>query len=248
MKFGVPFNALCVVNRENARRPLEVYRFLTRELRTLRVQFIPCVEPRSFRESAPRRGGPIVGSPQARPGQPDSIVTDWSVDPADWGEFLCAVWDEWRRRDYGRVFVNLFESAVAQFIGLPAQICTQAQYCGTAMVLEHDGDVYSCDHFVYPEHRLGNILRQHEADMPTSWVQTTFGCAKCDGLPRQCRECDHLNLCWGECPRNRLVRTPQGEPGLSYLCPGFRRFYSHIHEDLAVIARRVQGRSPQRRS
>ncbi len=235
-KHRIPFNALCVVNRESAKRPLDVYRFLTRELGTHRIQFIPCVEPRTFEQSAPQPGGPTVGTPQSRPGHPDSIVTDWSVDPLDWGNFLCRVWDDWVRRDSGRVFVNLFETAVAQSIGLPAQVCTQAEFCGKAMVLEHDGDVFSCDHFVYPAYRLGNISRSHEAELTLSPQQVSFGMAKRDRLPRYCRACEHVKLCWGECPRNRLVRAPDGEPGLNYLCPGLKLFYSHIRDGVTTLA------------
>lgn len=236
-KHRVPFNALCVINRSNVRRPLDVYRFLTRELGTKRIQFIPCVEPREFTEHAPLAKGPIVGSVQARPGNVDSVVTDWSVDPDDWGAFLCRVWDEWYHRDLGKVFVNLFETAVAQSVGLPAQVCTQAEFCGKALVLEHNGDVFSCDHFVYPEYRLGNIGLRHEADMVLSNEQVAFGTAKRDALPAYCKSCEHLNLCWGECPRNRIVSTPDAEPGLNFLCPGFKRFYSHISNDINDIRR-----------
>jgi uncharacterized protein len=140
----------------------------------------------------------------------------------------------------GTVFVNLFETAVAQAMGMPAQVCTQAEFCGKAMALEHNGDVFSCDHFVYPEHRLGNIQQQHEADLTLSEQQVHFGMSKRDALPGYCRSCEHLSLCWGECPRNRFVSTPDGEPGLNYLCPGFKRFYGHIREDLATIVREIQ--------
>ncbi len=240
-KYGVPFNALCVINRENAKRPLDVYRFLTREFGTKRVQFIPCVEPRTFDKHAPRPDGPTVGSPEARPGNPNSIVTDWSVDPEDWGSFLCRVWDDWFRRDVGKVLVNLFETAIQQSMGQPAQVCTQAEFCGKALMLEHDGDVFSCDHFAYPEYRLGNISQVHEADLVVGNQQVGFGMAKRDSLPQYCRTCEHLALCWGECPRNRFVSTPDGQPGLNYLCQGFKRFYSHIRADVQSIIHRSSG-------
>jgi uncharacterized protein len=244
-KYGVPFNALCVVNRENAKRPLNVYRFLARELGTYRVQFTPCVEPREYKTIAPLRWDPAtlptVGSPGARPGTPESIVTDWSVDPEDWGEFLCRVWDEWLRRDYGKIHVNLFETAVAQSMGLPAQTCTQAEICGKGLALEHDGEVYSCDHFVYPEYRLGNVAAHHEGNMVLSERQADFGFAKRDTLPQYCRNCEYLKLCRGECPKNRIVRTPDGEAGLNFLCPGWKKFYSHIQKDMPEILRRVRG-------
>ena len=243
-KHRVPYNALCVVNRENVKYARDVYRHLTRELDVWRVQFIACVEPKVFRDVAPQHWDatslPMVGTPQARPGTPDSVVTDWSVGPEDWGTFLCKIWDFWYGHDYGRVHVDLFESAVAQSLGLPAQRCVSGEFCGKGLVVEHNGDVFSCDHYVYPEYRLGNIQTTHWGTMVYSDTQKRFGFAKRDRLPRYCRECEHLNLCWGECPKNRLVRTPDGEPGLNYLCPGQRQFFSHIQRDMPAILRRVK--------
>ena len=247
-KHRVPFNALCVVNRENAKHPLDVYRFLTRELGVWRVQLIPCVEPQAFRNAVAQQLGPlilpVVGTEQARAGGVDAIVTEWSVDPDDWGRFLCEVWDEWYRQDYGKIHVDLFESAVAQSLSLPAQRCVTAEFCGKGLAIEHNGDVYSCDHYVYPEYRLGNIQQTHWAEFAYGERQKRFGFAKRDTLPQYCRECDHLNLCWGECPKNRLVRTPDGAPGLNYLCPGLRRFYAHIRRDMETILKRVRAANP----
>jgi uncharacterized protein len=249
----VPFAVLCVVNRESAKHPLDVYRFLTRELGALRVQLISCVEPKDFRNVAPQRWDPailpIVGTPAAKPGTPDSVVTDWSVDSDDWGAFLCSVWDDWYAHDYGQVYVDLFENAVAQSLGLPAQRCITAEFCGKALAVEHDGDVFSCDHYVYSEYRLGNLADTHLGTMAYSEAQQKFGFAKRDALPKYCKECPHLKLCWGECPKNRLLRTPSGEAGLNYLCPGLKRFYAHIARDMPEILRRIarqrQSRSPQ---
>ncbi len=246
-KHGVPFNALCVVNRENAKYPLDVYRFLTREFldrssNARRLQLISCVEPRVFRNVAPQKWDlasiPVVGTPQARPGQSDSVVTAWSVDPDDWGRFLCKIWDDWYVRDYGKVHVDLFETAVAQSMGLPSQRCVSAEFCGKGLAVEYNGDVYSCDHYVYPEYKTGNISHTHWGAMAYSEQQQKFGFAKRDTLPKYCRQCPHLKLCWGECPKNRLVRTPEGEPGLNYLCPGLKQFYAHIQRDMPVILRR----------
>lgn len=243
-KHDVSFNALCVVNRDNAQHPRDVYRFLSRELGTRRLQFIPCVEPRDFKTTAPQHWDPakipVVGTPQAHPGQPDSVVTDWSVDPDDWGSFLCQAWDDWLRRDQGKIHVNLFETAIAQSMGLPSQTCTQHEFCGKGLAVEHNGDVFSCDHYVYSDYRLGNILETHEGEMAYGDRQKGFGFAKRDTLPDYCRRCEHLKLCWGECPKNRLVRTPQGQVGLNYLCPGFKRFYSHISRDMPDVLRRVR--------
>jgi uncharacterized protein len=241
---GVPFNVLCVVNRENARYPLDVYRFLSRETAAQKIQFIPGIEPRDFRNVAPQHWPaetmPSVGTPAARPGNPDSVVTDWSVDPEDWGRFLCRIWDDWFQRDYGKVFVDLFEGAIAQHLGLPAQRCVNAETCGQALAIEHDGTVYSCDHYVYPEYQLGNLATDTWAELANGPRQTAFGNAKRDTLPDYCRQCAFLNFCWGECPRSRFVRTPDGAPGLHYLCPGLKHFYAHIQKDLPEIARRIR--------
>ena len=240
----VPFNALCVVNRESAQEGYMIYRFLTRDLGAWRVQFIACVEPKVFRDVAPQRWDtalmPVVGTPQARPGTPDSVVTDWSVDPDDWGAFLCKVWDEWYKRDYGKVHVDLFETAVAQSLGMPAQRCVTAEFCGKGLAVEHNGDVYSCDHYVYPEYKIGSILETHWGAMVYEGPQRAFGFAKRNRLTQYCLQCPHLALCWGECPKNRFVKTPDGEPGLNYLCPGMKQFYEHIQQDMPEIIQRVR--------
>jgi uncharacterized protein len=242
-KHGVPYNGLCVVNRMNARHPLDVYRFLTREVGVWRVQFISCVEPRSFEGTAPQRWDsqslPIVGTRQAKPGSEDSVVTDWSIDPDGWGWFLCAVWDYWFRHDFGKVHVDLFETAIAQSLGMPAQRCITAEFCGKGLAVEHNGDVFSCDHYVYPEYKVGNIAETHWSEMAYGEAAQRFGYAKRDSLPHYCRECSHLKLCWGECPKNRIVRAPDGEPGLNYLCPGLKRFYAHIEKDMRTIIQRL---------
>lgn len=243
-RHGVPFNALCVVNRANAKHPLDVYRHLTRELGVRRVQLISCVEPKVFRNVAPQfwdtASLPVVGTSQAKPGALDSVVTDWSVDPDDWGAFLCTVWDFWYARDYGKVHVDLFETAVAQSMGLPSQRCITAEFCGKGMAVEHNGDVFSCDHYVYPEYRVGNIRETHWGAMAYGEPQKKFGFAKRDTLPQYCWRCEYLKLCWGECPKNRLVRAPDGEAGVNYLCPGLKQFYTHIQRDMPAILRRVR--------
>jgi uncharacterized protein len=239
----VPFAALCVVNRANAKHPKEVYRFLVDELGTWRVQFNPAVEPATFKQSAPgkldKSTAPLQDSPRAKPGHPLSIVTDWSVDPDEYGTFLSGVWDEWLATDFGRIHVNLFETAIAQAAGMPAQTCTQAEFCGKGLAVEHDGEVYSCDHFVYPAYRIGNIHTTHLGDLAFSAVQKEFGMNKRNSLPKQCHDCDYLKLCWGECPKNRLIKTRDGEPGLNYLCSGLFHFYQHIGPDVIRILRQL---------
>jgi len=239
----VPFALLCVVNREVALAPLEVWRALRSVAGSYRIQFTPCVETAQFHEQAPARlpttQQPVLGSERSRPGHPLSIVTPWSVDARDYGAFLCAIWREWLAHDFGRVHVNVFESAVAQSLGLPAQMCTSGPICGKAMALEHDGNLYSCDHFVYPEYKLGNIREVHQGDLAFSKQQTQFGLAKRDTLPAYCKGCAQLPLCWGECPKNRLLRTPEGEAGLNYLCEGLKRFYAQVQQDMPEIRRRL---------
>lgn len=243
-KHGVRFNTLTVVNRLNVKRPLDVYRFLTREVGSKYVQFIPCVEPKDFQTTAPQHWAPsklpIVGTIPARPGLPYSVVTDWSVDPEDWGEFLCKCFDDWLARDLGRVLVNLFETAVAQTLGLPSQICIYHDFCGKGMAVESDGSVFACDHYVYPEYRVGRIQEGMLWEMAFSKRQMEFGLAKREKLPRYCKQCPHLDLCWGECPKNRLVRAPDGEVGLNYLCPGLRRFFAYAKPHLRQIADRIR--------
>jgi uncharacterized protein len=250
-KHGVPFNTLTCVHRHNASRPLDVYRFLRRELGSTYLQFIPIVEPREFETTAPgfldASRLPVVGTPRAKPDHPLSVVAPWSVDPEEYGRFLCKVWDEWRSRDVGKALVNFCETLVVQRMGSPAQLCIYAETCGKGVAVEHDGSAYSCDHFVYPEYRLGNIRERSLGDMVFSPAQVKFGYAKSETLPSYCRQCEFLSDCWGECPKNRLVRTPSGEAGLNYLCPGLKRFYAHIQRDMPQFVRRVrEGGSDQR--
>ena len=224
-QYRVPFSALCVVNRKNAKRPTDVYRFLRDQIRPRVIQFIACVEPADFRSTPP--------------GSADSVVTDWSVASGDWGYFLGRIWDEWLRRDYGKVFIDQFENVIAQMFGYGAQKCVSSQICGKALALEHNGDLYSCDHFVYPEFRLGNILEEHEGDLAFSEQQKKFAYAKSDALPQYCKACVHLKLCWGECPKNRFIKTPDGEPGLNYLCQGLKQFYAKAASARGELARRL---------
>jgi len=237
---GVPFNTLTCVHRFNGRRPLDVYRFLRQELDSTYIQFIPIVEHRDFARVAPQRWNPAElprdGTPAARPGQPNSIVTDWSVDPDDWGYFLCKVFDRWASQDLGRVMVNHFETLVAQHLGFPSQMCVYTENCGTGVAVENDGSVYACDHYVYPDYRLGKLQTGQLGEMVFSPEQLKFGQAKSATLPQYCRACAYLTDCWGECPKNRLILTPDGEPGLNYLCRGFKQFFAHALPEVKRIA------------
>ncbi len=243
-RHGVPFNTLTCVHRFNGRRPVDVYRFLRSELDSTYIQFIPIVEHKNFERVAPQTWNtaalPKDGDPEARPGHPNSIVTDWSVDPDDWGYFLCRVFDRWLDHDIGKVMVNHFETLVAQHLGLPSQMCIYSKNCGRALALEHDGGLYACDHYVYPEYRLGNIKSQSLDRMVSSPAQVQFGEAKSQSLPQYCRQCAYLTDCWGECPKNRLIRAPDGEPGLNYLCRGFKKFFAHALPEVERIAAQLR--------
>lgn len=231
-KHKIPFNTLTVVHRNNAKQPKAVYRFLRDVLGSTHMQFIPCAMPHNFsRVSAlqePTQAMPLQGSSAARPGPKGSFVTPWSVDPDDWGNFLTGVFDEWYRNDVGKAFVYTFESALAQWMGMNAAICTLAESCGGALVMEHDGSVYACDHFVYPDYQLGKISEQHLSTLAFSPRQQNFGQLKQSSLTSQCRSCRYLFACHGECPRTRFIKTAGGEPGLSYLCSGTKRYLKHI--------------------
>ena len=247
-KNNVEFNTLTVVNNLNSRRPLEVYNFLRDELGSRYLQFIPAVEPVGFAITAPQHWDAVdmvsVDSPLARPSVTGSVVTDWSVDPDDYGEFLCAIFDQWLNNDVGEVFVPLFEAAIGMSMGRPSSACYFAEICGKCMALEHDGSLYSCDHYVYPEYRLGNIQDLSLMDMLYSEKQINFGLAKIDNLPTYCRKCEFISVCNGECPKNRFLLTPDGEPGLNYLCSGLRRYFRHIEPWIRKIARELNaGRS-----
>jgi uncharacterized protein len=239
---GVPFSTLTTVNRKNAPHALLVYRFLRDEVGARYLQFIPCVEPKRFERVAPGylSEGELAkaDSPRARPGHPMSIVTDWSVDPDEWGEFLATVFDEWRKHDQGKVKINLFETLFAQLQGKPALICTSSPVCGKNVALENDGGVYACDHFVYPEYRIGKLGEGSLASMVFSLKQLEFGLDKHNSLPSECRSCEYLKLCWGECPRTRILKTRPGEGNLSYLCSGWKRFFGHA---LRFVSRHPSG-------
>jgi len=226
---GIPFSTLATVNRLTGAHPLEVYRFLRDEVGTRHMQFIPCVEPRQFASLAASSlaDGQRVPAQDARlrPGDVDSVVTEWSVDPDDWGTFLIDVFDEWRTHDRGRVKVNLFESLLAVRQGRPALVCSNAPICGKNIVIENDGRVYSCDHFVYPKHELGRLGERPLAELVFSLKQLEFGLDKFNAMPSECRTCSYLKLCWGECPRTRIIKTRDGEGPLSYLCQGWKTFF-----------------------
>ncbi|HZI33134.1 MAG TPA: anaerobic sulfatase maturase [Candidatus Binatia bacterium] len=250
-RYGVPFNTLTCVNRYNARKPLDVYRFLRSEVGSTYLQFIPIVEYKGFEKTAPHKWNnaalPRDGDPEARPGHPNSIVTDWSVDPDDWGYFLCKTFDEWRNKDLGKVFVNHFETLVSQHMGLGSQVCIYSEVCGKGVAIETDGSVYSCDHYVYPEYKIGNIKDAAIDRQVFSRTQVKFGSAKNETLPAYCRQCAYLSDCWGECPKNRVIRTADGEPGLNFLCRGFKKYFAHAIPEVDRIVATLRKQPVQAR-
>lgn len=234
---GVDVNVLCTVNAANQDHPLEVYRFFRDELRLNFMQFIPIVERATSDTLTIANRGWGDGN-RSRPLYVNhgSSVTDRSVGSAQWGEFLSTIFREWVRRDVGDVFVTHFEAALASWLGVPPAMCIFQETCGTALALEHNGDLYSCDHYVEPDFKLGNIRETHMVDLVASPQQVAFGRAKRDSLPRQCRECDVRFACQGECPRNRFLATEDGEPGLNYLCAGYLRYFHDIDREMSMMA------------
>ena len=210
--------------RRQPGQPVEVYRFFRDDCDASFVQFIPIVE-------RPNRNGIPVGH----------VVTERSVTAEGWGAFLNAVFDEWLRHDVGTVFVQIFDAALASWLRLPASLCVFAETCGTALALEHNGDVYSCDHFVEPDHLLGNIQTTHLVELVASPQQRRFGEAKRATLPQYCLQCDVRFACNGECPKNRFTQTPDGEPGLNYLCAGYKDFFHHVDGPMRLMADLLRG-------
>jgi uncharacterized protein len=244
-KHGVEFNTLSVVHRQNSQHPLEVYRFL-KGLGSRFLQFIPLVE-RTAPPEMISAGCDFAPPPAPREAPGPSTVTPWSVEPEQYGAFLCAIFDEWVRRDVGKVFVQLFDVALGNWMGLGSSLCVFAETCGTALAIEHNGDIYSCDHYVYPRYRLGNVMNQSLGEMVRSPRQLKFGADKADSLPRYCRECEVRFACNGECPKHRFLKTPDGEPGLNYLCAAYQRFFTQIDPHMKTMARLLQrGEAPAR--
>ncbi|MFT5788952.1 MAG: hypothetical protein ACI8SJ_001060 [Shewanella sp.] len=231
-KHKVNFATLTCINKLTSQSPLEIYRFLRDEVRSPQIQFIPIAEPETFRETAPHHWKtedmPILGSKQAQPGELGSVVTPWSVSSESWGKFLCGVFDEWLTHDIGKVNVQYFEACVATWMGRTNPLCTLGSLCGKGLAMEPNGDVFACDHYVYPEYKIGNIHEKPLEQMAFSAIQQRFGFAKSRTLTKQCQNCDYKFACFGECPKNRFVRSYDGEMGHNYLCQGWHMFFKHI--------------------
>lgn len=242
-KHGVRFATLTVVNDVNAKYPLEVYRFLRDEIKSKQMQLIPIVEPKVFTNTAPQYWNisemPDENSSHTNPKHPDSFVSPWCVEPEEYGDFLIKIFDEWYKNDFGQIYIPFFDSAVEQWMGRPSPLCIFSPICGKGLAMEHNGDVFACDHYVYPEYKLGNINQIPLVEMALSERQEHFGYAKDFTLPGKCRQCRYLFACSGECPKNRLLKTLQGEPGLNYLCKGLYNYFSHIDPYIRKIVYRL---------
>jgi uncharacterized protein len=231
-KNGVEFNTLSVVNNYNAQYPVEVYQFL-KSIGSHYMQFTPIVE----------RIDTMAKPNELTLVHPDTDrktdVTSWTVDPLDYGNFMIKVFDEWVRKDIGDYFIVTFDCILANWMRVPPPLCIYAETCGHAGVIEYNGDVYSCDHYVYPEYKLGNIKDGNIVAYMHSPFQSEFGQDKRDRLPEYCLKCEYLDLCRGECPKNRIIKTPDGKPGLNYLCAGFKKFYKYTEPYFGFMANEI---------
>ena len=229
-KHQVEWNALAVVNDFNADYPLDFYHFF-KEIGCHYIQFTPIVERKMERKD---------GLSLAPGMQEGGALLDFSITPAQWGNFLCTIFDEWVRNDVGEYYVQLFDATLANWVGESPGVCVLAEECGHAGVMEFNGDVYSCDHFVYPEYRLGNLRNKTITEMMYSSQQHEFAKMKSQLLPRQCKECESLFACHGECPKNRFLPDRYGEPGLNYLCQGYHQFFEHVAPYMDFMKQELQ--------
>ena len=234
-KHGVEWNAMAVVNAYNVNHPLEFYRFF-KENGCQFLQFTPIVERLTRHED---------GRTLASLADKDEIsLSEASVAPEQWGYFLCAIFDEWVRKDVGKIFVEIFDCTLANWMGVSPGICAYSKECGHAGVMEHNGDVYSCDHFVFPEYKLGNIRDHSLIDMLYGEQQQEFSRLKHSSLPRQCKECDMEFACHGECPKNRFMKDKYGDSGLNYLCPGYYLYYQHVAPYMDYMKQELMSQRP----
>ena len=234
-KHGVEWNAMAVVNAYNVNHPLEFYRFF-KENGCQFLQFTPIVERLTRHED-----GRTLASLADKNEIP---LSEASVTPEQWGYFLCAIFDEWVRKDVGKIFVEIFDCTLANWMGISPGICAYSKECGHAGVMEHNGDVYSCDHFVFPEYKLGNIRDQSLIDMLYGEQQQEFSRLKHSSLPRQCKECDMEFACHGECPKNRFMKDKYGDSGLNYLCPGYYHYYQHVAPYMDYMKQELMAQRP----
>jgi uncharacterized protein len=241
-KHKVDYNVLSCVARDTAKHPLDVYRFFKDEGVEF-IQFTPIVE--RMPDTRSNQLGLLLAGPAALDKEEsETDVTSWTVVPEEYGDFLITVYEEWVRHDVGKTFVMNFEWALNAWVGNPSPVCIHAEQCGRSVVLEHNGDVYACDHCVYPEYKLGNISTDNLLQMVGKSIQSGFGATKETALPRWCRECEVLTACRGGCPKHRFARTYDEEPGLHYLCAGYKKFFLHIRKYLRAMTTLLENGLP----
>jgi len=242
-RFGVEFNSLTCVTRESAYEGAKIYRFL-RDRGVRFMQFIPIVERPPDARSR-EIGLDLAVPPDVRSKDNPTEVMPFCVEPRPYGQFLIDIFDEWKRRDIGTVFVNHFDVALNAWMGMNPPLCANSRICGSALAMEHDGTVYACDHFVYPEYRRGNVLEDDFQSMVLNLDQQEFGACKWSALPSSCKSCEFLRVCHGGCLKHRFCLSPEGEPGRNYLCEGFKLFYAHAAPVMAQMAELLKaGRAP----
>jgi uncharacterized protein len=242
---GAEFNILCTVHQLNGDRGKEVYRFFRDEVGAAFMQFIPIIEratPELIAVAEAGWGDKVQGRPLYT--QSGSLVTSRSIRPQQYGDFLVDIFEEWVRRDVGSVYVQMFDVTLANFVGAPPSLCIHSETCGRGPALEHNGDLYTCDHFVEPAYKLGNIGQTHMLELVASPQMQQFGLDKRDRLPRACRECEVRFTCHGGCPKDRFHDDAYGEPGLNYLCAGFKRFFGHVTEPMRKMGSLLQQGRP----
>ncbi|WP_428911970.1 anaerobic sulfatase maturase [Niallia sp. Krafla_26] len=241
-EYGVEYNVLTCVTNESTQYSLEIYRFF-KEQGIRFIQFIPIVE------RTPNRVAEEWGLRHAAPSSPKSEskhqqVTSWTVDPQAYGDFLIQVFNEWVRHDVGDIHIMNFEWALTSWLGLPSNICIFSESCGQAVVMEHTGDIYSCDHYVYPSYKLGNIVEDNPVELVYSVEQESFGASKKLDIPGECQTCEVRFACHGECPKRRFMKTQNDEPGLNYLCKGYKKYFRHIHPYMKVMVQLIKNNLP----
>lgn len=234
-KYQVEWNAMAVVNDYNADYPLDFYHFF-KEIGCHYIQFTPVVE-RIFKHP----DGRILATPTEGA---EAKLADFSVTPEQWGNFLCTIFDEWVRHDVGDYYIQIFDATLANWVGVLPGLCSMAETCGHAGIMEFNGDVYSCDHFVFPEYKLGNIYQKNLIEMMFSEKQLKFGEAKKSALTQQCKNCEFLFACHGECPKNRFALSKDGESGQNYLCAGYHQFFKHVAPYMDFMKEELKNERP----
>ena len=238
VKYDIEYNVMACVAKETAYKPLEVYHFF-KDQGVKFIQFVPIIE--RIADSKAKQCGLSLAGPASLEKQEDNVqVTDWTVEPQAYGDFLIAIYEEWVKNDVDDIFVMNFEWALHAWIGNPSPVCIHARQCGKSVIVEHNGDVYACDHFMYPQYKLGNIVQDDPMELADKSRKQGFGVSKETALSRQCQECQVLKACWGGCPKHRFAKTYYDEPGLHYLCEGYKKFFLYICKYLKVMTQLLE--------